>query len=66
MRLRVDMSAEILGLPLSDLKKMQRTIDRRNVLGCEKVHVRVDYDQVIAIPSVKLFQALEEEYEYQI
>lgn len=35
---------------------------KKGVLGCEKVHVRAYCDQIIALPSKRLFDALEEEY----
>lgn len=57
------MKAEIIGLPQADLRTLKVRVDgARGKLGCEKVHVRVNYDQVIAFPSLKLFNALEEEF----
>jgi len=37
-----------------------------DVLGCEKVHVRAKYEQIVATCSTKAFECLEDEYKYQL
>ncbi len=54
------MTSELLGFDYNYLSKLKNAIDgKQRILGSEKVHVRAYYDQVIAIPSRKLFEALE-------
>jgi len=58
---RVDMTAEIITLDSSVLTKMKERYDgRSNVIGCEKVHIRAYYDQIISSPTFKAFESLEE------
>lgn len=53
---RVDMTAEISTLDQSILPKMKSAYDgKTGKLGCEKLHIRTYYDQVIAMPALKAF-----------
>jgi hypothetical protein len=44
----------------------ERYDGRSKVIGCEKLHIRAYYDQIISSPTLKAFDSLEEEYRYHI
>lgn len=52
------MQAQIFGLSQANVKILKRNVDGMRKLGCEKVHVRVNYDQAMAIPEKNHFYAL--------
>jgi hypothetical protein len=61
--LRVDMSVTLTTLDSSIYPKLKKKYDgQRNIIGCEKVHIRVVYEQIIAVVPKRTFDALEEEY----
>jgi len=57
--LRVDLNAQIFGLSKAQIKKLLKIDGTLGKLGCEKVHVRVNYDQTIAIAEKNQFEALQ-------
>ena len=61
------MTAELIGFDIENLAKLKSAIDgKKNILGCEKTHVRSYFDQVVAIPSRKAFEGLEERYQHEL
>ena len=57
--MRVDLNAQIFGLSKAQIKKLLKIDGTLGKLGCEKVHVRVNYDQTIAIAEKNQFEALQ-------
>lgn len=58
------MNVTITTLDSSIFTKLKTAYDgKKKVLGCEKLHVRVIYEQVLAIPSYRTFESLYEEYD---
>ena len=61
------MTAELIGFDFSLLTKLKESIDgKKGILGCEKTHIRTYFDQVIAIPSRKAFEGLEDRYQHEL
>ncbi len=62
-KFRCDLVFQLLDFDYDYLLKLKKAIDgKKGVLGSEKVHVRSYFNQVLAIPSSKVFEGLEEEY----
>lgn len=60
---RTELKAEISGFDSNYLPKLKEIFNGSSqTIGCGKVHLKEYYDQVIAMPSVELFEGLEEEY----
>lgn len=53
------MTAELFGFDSFYFKKLKEAVDGRdNILGCEKTHVRTYFDQVVAVPTRRVFEGL--------
>jgi hypothetical protein len=50
------MRAEIITLDNTVLQKLKNKYDgREGIIGCEKVHFRANYEQIIATATAKAF-----------
>ena len=65
--MRVDMHAIIMTFDNTMLSKLKSNYDRKsNILGCEKLHIRANYDMVLSVINERTFDSLWEEYNYHV
>lgn len=61
------MNIILTTLDTTIFKKLKERYDGKdNIIGCQKVHIRAIYEQVIIIVSQKTFEALQEQYQQYI
>ena len=64
-KMRIDMHAQITAFNLKLLQNFKNLFDKKErVLGTGKLHVKFEFEQVAAVTTSKIFDALYDEYDY--
>ena len=63
--MRVDMHAQIIGFDTELLQNFKDKYNKRSgVLGTAKLHINLEFEQIAAVTTSKIFDALYDEYTY--
>ena len=57
------MTAELIGFDMKYFQRLIKIDGKKEILGSEKTHVRCYYEQIIAIPTKKAFEGLEQKFQ---